>query len=76
MDVSRQSIRLEIEGRWLAEAMGNLLLAIPQLYELGYTEIEVRRLVSQVDDKQQFLIKAIDDDKLRRVSDFNAPGQD
>jgi hypothetical protein len=43
--------------------------------DLGYTEIEVRRLISHVDDKQQFLIQVIDDDKLRGVSDLNAPQQ-
>jgi hypothetical protein len=39
--------------------------------DLGYTEVEVRRLVAHVDDKQQFLVQVIDDDKLRGVSDLN-----
>jgi hypothetical protein len=41
--------------------------------DLGYTEVEVRRLVSYVDDKQQFFVQVIDDDKLRGVSELDRP---
>jgi hypothetical protein len=41
--------------------------------DLGYSDVEVRRLVSHVDNKQQLLVEAIDDDKLRGISDLNAP---
>jgi hypothetical protein len=39
--------------------------------DLGYSEIEVRRLVAYVDDKQEPLVRLIEEDKLRGVSDLD-----
>jgi hypothetical protein len=61
MDQSRQWIRLDIEGRWSAEAMGNLLLAISDLYDL-------RLFLELLSDEWRILDRYYDARKRREAS--------
>jgi hypothetical protein len=60
------------------EALNNMRLRLenPRAFvalarELGYSELEIRRLVAYVDDRQEPLVRLIEAYKSRGVSDLN-----
>ncbi len=74
-DLNDEKLAVEIEHMRIENARNFVALG----RDLGFSNAEIRKLVAHVDDKQEILIKLVDQRKLTGVSlagDSNSPGQE
>jgi hypothetical protein len=65
--------RAELENDHLRIENARTFVALAR--DLGYSDLEIRRMVSYVDNKQEPLVKLVDDDRLQAISDLNITDQ-